>query len=84
MVKPVQQYINCFETITQIALMQTCHALVPTRKHAFRLPTGSDNMGAEAGLNSLFTIAFPLSYFLRIAAGWARSFKARRKERLGR
>ena len=61
MSKPAQQYINCFEAIAQIALMQTCHALVPTRKHTFRLPTGSDNTGAEAGLNSLFTTAFPLS-----------------------
>ena len=68
MTKPAQQYINCFETIAQIALMQTCHAIVPTRKHAFRLPTGSDNTGAEAGLNSLFTTEFLLSYFLRIAA----------------
>ena len=73
MTKPAQQYINCFETIAQIALMPTCHALIPTRQHVFRLPTGSDNTGAEAGLNSLFTTAFPLSYFLRIAADWAHS-----------
>ena len=72
--KPAQQYINCFETIPQIALMQTCHALILTRQHVFRLPTGSGNTGEEAGLNSLlFTTAFPLSYFLRIAADRAHS-----------
>ena len=66
MTKPAQRYINCFETLAQIALMQRCLAL--TQKYCFRLPTGSDDTGAEACLNSLFSTSWPISYFLRLAA----------------
>ena len=42
------------------------------RQHASAsLPTGSDNAAAEASLNTLFSTSWPLSHFLRLAAGWA-------------
>ena len=65
------RYINCFETLAQLALMQTCVALIPTQKYSFRLPTGSDNTGATAGLNSLFSTCWPISCFL----DWAHAKK---------
>ena len=67
MTKPMQRYISCWETLAQLALLQGAVYLQGPGSMPFALPTGSDNTSAEAGLNSLFTTAEPLSRFLRLA-----------------
>ena len=54
--------------MAQLALL---HWLQGPASMPFALSTGSDNTSAQAGLNSLFTTAEPLSRFLRLAATWA-------------
>ena len=71
MTKPMQRYIACWEALAQLALLQCAVCLQGPASMPFALPTGSDNTSAEAGLNSLFTTAEPLSRFLRLAAAWA-------------
>ena len=37
---------------------------IPAQKYALRISSLSDNTGAEAGINSLFTTKVPLAFFL--------------------
>ena len=50
-------YIACFETIAQFALLKAAHQRLGHSHYAFTLPTSSDNIATEAGVNSLFTMA---------------------------
>ena len=60
--------IACFEALAQGALIFSASALLPACRVRVILKSLSDNTAAEAGLNSLFTAAFPLALFLeRIA-----------------
>ena len=69
--KKAQTYIASFETLAQLVLIQAAHYRLRYQHASFKLPSGSDNTAAEAGSNTLFSTAWPLSYFLRLTAGWA-------------
>ena len=69
--KDAQKYIACFETLAQLALLQMAHARLGHRYLSFAMPAGSDNTPTEAGVNKLFSTAWPLSLFLRLVASWS-------------
>ena len=71
--KDAQKYIACFETLAQLALLQMAHARLGHRYMSFAMPAGSDNTPTEAGVNKLFSTAWPLSLFLRLVASWSRA-----------
>ena len=62
--------IACFEALAQGALIFSASALLPACRVRVILKSLSDNAAAEAGLNSLFTTAFPLALFLRGLRFW--------------
>ena len=55
----------------QLILLQAAYYRLHHKHTSFCLPSGSDNTAAEATLNTLFSTSWPLSHFLRLAAGWA-------------
>ena len=69
--KRAQTYIASFEALAQLVLLQAAYSRFRHRHSIFRLPSGSDNTAATSGSNTLFTTSWPLSYFLRLTAGWA-------------
>ena len=62
--KEAQRYIACFKTLAQLALMR-----------GICMPTGTDNTASEAGVNKLFTTAWPLQVFVQLVAAWAHKRK---------
>ncbi|CAE7498620.1 unnamed protein product [Symbiodinium natans] len=62
---PAHQDITCYETLAQLGLILCLHSVVPLARWTVRLRTLSDNTGAEAGINKLYSSAFPLSVFLK-------------------
>ena len=69
--KEAQRYIACFETLAQLALLQMAHSRLGHRYLSFAMPAGSDNTPTKAGVNKLFSTAWPLSLFLRLVASWS-------------
>ena len=68
--KDAQKYIACFETLAQLALLQMAHSRLGHKYLSFAMPAGS-NTPTEAGVNKLFSTAWPLSLFLRLVASWS-------------
>ena len=60
----LQRNITCFETLAQMALLYTVSRAFPGFRLPLRIKTLSDNTGAEAGSNRLFTTSFPQCLFL--------------------
>ena len=66
--KEAQRYIACFETLAQLALMRVAWAAEGQECHSVCIPTGTDNTASEAGVNKLFTAAWPLQLFVQLVA----------------
>ena len=60
----LQRNITCFETLAQMALLYLVSRSFPGFRLPLRIRTVSDNTGAEAGSNKLFTTSFPQCLFL--------------------
>lgn len=59
-----QKDIVCYETLAQMALLFVITRLFPGSRVSLIIKSLSDNTGAEAGINKLFTTKFPLCLFL--------------------
>ena len=68
--KEAQRYIACFETLAQLALMRIAWSCEKQSVHGICMPTGTDNTASEAGVNKLFTTAWPLQVFVQLVAAW--------------
>ena len=73
--KEAQRYIACFETLAQLALMRIAWSCEGQSVHGICMPTGTDNTASEAGVNKLFTTAWPLQVFVQLVAAWAHKHK---------
>ena len=62
------KYIACFETLAQLALLQMARNGLGHKCLSLAMPAGSDNTPKEAGVNKLFSTAWPISLFLRLVA----------------
>ena len=60
----MQRDIVCYETLAQLAIVKLMTLHIPAQRYALRISSLSDNTGAEAGVNSLFTSKTPLAFFL--------------------
>ena len=60
----LQRNITCLETLAQMALLYLVSRSFPGFRLPLRIRTVSDNTGAEAGSNKLFTTSFPQCLFL--------------------
>ena len=60
----MQRDIVCYETLAQLAIVKLMTLNIPAQRYALRISSLSDNTGAEAGVNSLFTTKTPLAFFL--------------------
>ena len=60
----MQKHIACFETLAQIALLLMTAKTYPSFRIPICLKSLSDNTGAEAGSNRMFSTSFPLCLFL--------------------
>ena len=60
----LQRNITCFETLAQMALLFLVSRSFPGFRLPLRVQTLSDNTGAEAGSNKLFTTSFPQRLFV--------------------
>ena len=63
--RPAHRNITCYEALAQLGLMLCLRSVVPSARWAVRLRTLSDNTGAEAGINKLYSSQYPLSAFLQ-------------------
>ena len=59
------QDITCYETLAQLGFILCLRSVVPLARWTALFRTLSDNTGAEAGINKLYSSAFPLSVFLK-------------------
>ena len=73
--KEAQRYIACFETLAQLALMRVAWTAEGQAVRGMCMPSGTDNTAAEAGVNKLFTTAWPLQVFVQLVAAWAYKHK---------
>ena len=55
--------ISCYESLAQIALLHCVSAVTPGGRMAVRIPSWTDNTGAESVSNKLFTSSYPLRVF---------------------
>ena len=60
----MQRDIVCYETLAQLAIVKLLARCMPAQRYGLRISSLSDNTGAEAGANSLFTTKLPLALFL--------------------
>ena len=60
----MQRDIVCYETLAQLAIVKLMTQHIPAQRYSLRISSPSDNTGAEAGVNSLFTTKTPLAFFL--------------------
>ena len=60
----MQRSIAAFETLAQIALLFVTARFFPAHRMPICLRSLSDNSGAEAGSNKLWSMTYPLSIFL--------------------
>ena len=66
--REMQRDIACYEALAQAGLVSAVSHLCPCSHVPIRLCSGSDNVGAEAGVNNTFITSRLLAYFLeRIA-----------------
>ena len=72
--KEAQRYIACFETLAQLALMRIAWT-AEGQARGLCMPSGTDNTASEAGVNKLFTAAWPLQIFVQLVAAWAYKHK---------
>ena len=63
--RPAHRDITCYEALAQLGLMLCLRSVVPSARWVVRMRTLSDNTGAEAGINKLYSSHFPLSAFLK-------------------
>ena len=63
--RPAHRDITCYEALAQLGLMLCLRSVVPSARWVVRLRTLSDNTGAEAGINKLYSSQYPLSAFLQ-------------------
>ena len=74
--KKAQRYIACFETLAQLALMRIAAWTAEGQAvHGLCMPSGTDNTASEAGVNKLFTTAWPFQIFVQYFAAWAYKHK---------
>ena len=57
------QDITCCETLAQLGFILCLRSVVPLARWTALFRTLSDNTGAEAGIDKLYSSAFPLSVF---------------------
>ena len=62
---PAHRDITCYEALAQLGLMLCLRSVVPSARWVVRMRTLSDNTGAEAGINKLYSSHFQLSAFLK-------------------
>ena len=60
----LQRSITCLETLAQIALLWITSKFFPSHRLPICLKSLSDNSGAEASSNKLFTMSRPLCFFV--------------------
>ena len=60
----LQKSITCLETLAQIALLWVTSKFFPNHRLPLCLKSLSDNTGAEASSNKLFTMSRPLCFFI--------------------
>lgn len=60
----LQKSITCLETLAQIALLWVAAKFFPNHRLPICLKSLSDNSGAEASSNKLFTMSRPLCFFV--------------------
>ena len=63
MKQSAQKDISCYETLAQIALVFCCSFFFKGGRCRVRIPSWSDNSGAEACSNKLYSTSFPLCAF---------------------
>ena len=59
-----QRDITCYETLAQLAILKLAGSLYPSCRFPIRIASLSDNTGAEAGSNCLFSTKQPMCFFL--------------------
>ena len=47
------------------------HRHIGGGRYSFSMPSGTDNLAAEAGINKMFTTSWPLQIFVQLVASWA-------------
>ena len=62
--KEMQKCIACFETLAQMAILFIFSRSSPGFRYPLRIPSLTDNTGAEAGGNKLFSMSSPMNLFL--------------------
>ena len=55
--------ISCYECLAQIALLHCACAVTSSDRFHVRIPSWTDNTGAEAVANKLYTSRYPLCMF---------------------
>ena len=59
-----QRDITCYETLAQLAILKLASSVYPSCRFPIRIASLSDNTGAEAGSNCLFSTKQPMCFFL--------------------
>ena len=59
-----QRDITCYETLAQLAILKLAGSVYPSCRFPIRIASLSDNTGAEAGSNCLFSTKQPMCFFL--------------------
>ena len=62
--REMQRDISSYETLAQIALLYVLCKFFPAQRFPIVLRSQSDNTGAEASSNSMFTTKIPLCFFV--------------------
>ena len=60
--REMQRDIACYEALAQAGLILAVAHLCPCSRVPIRLCSGSDNVGAESGINNTFTTSRPLAF----------------------
>ena len=60
----MQKLIACFETLAQMAILLIFSRNSPGFRFPLRIPSLTDNSGAESGGNKLFSTTYPMNLFL--------------------
>ena len=60
-----QRDITCYETLAQLAILKLASSIYPSCRFPIRIASLSDNTGAEAGSNCLFSTKQPMCFFLK-------------------
>ena len=58
-----QRDITCYETLAQLAILKLAGSIYPSCRFPIRIASLSDNTGAEAGSNCLFSTKQPICFF---------------------